>query len=58
MFLHVIKAKYLSEYKIWLEFNNGKEGIVNIDKELDGEAFESLRNPENFKKFTVGRSRN
>jgi hypothetical protein len=54
MFLHVKEAKYVAEYKIWLKFNDEKEGIVNLENELYGEVFTPLKNLENFKTFKVG----
>lgn len=53
MFIHVEKAKYVRDYKIWLQFNNGEEGIVNLEHELYGEVFEPLKDIDNFKKFVV-----
>ena len=53
MFLHVIEAKYLRDYTIWLRFNNGTEGEVDLEGELEGEVFGALRDLERFKKFHV-----
>lgn len=53
MFLHVVDAKYVNEYKIWIKFNNDEEGIVNLQNELEGEMFEPLQNLETFKKFHI-----
>ena len=30
MFLHVTDAKYLRNYVIWLRFNNGAEGEIDL----------------------------
>ena len=53
MILHVKKAKYLNDYTIWVLFDNGTEGSVDLSNELDGEVFESLKNIDEFKKFKV-----
>lgn len=53
MILHVTEAKYLKEFSIWLKFNDGAEGIVDLKNELYGEMFEPLRDTENFKSFQV-----
>ena len=53
MFLHVTDAKYDENYKIKLKFNNGAEGIVNLEKELYGEVFKPLKDIELFQKFTL-----
>jgi hypothetical protein len=34
MFLHVKQLKYLSEYTIWISFNNGTEGEVEKMKSI------------------------
>jgi Protein of unknown function (DUF2442) len=43
MILHVIKARYLQDYQIWLEFNDGKEGAVDLSQCLWGSMFEPLK---------------
>jgi len=48
----VTDAKYVSEYKINLAFNNGVTGIVDLEKCLNGKVFEPLKDTEYFKKFT------
>ena len=53
MFLHVKEAKYITSYRIWLRFNNGAEGEIDLSEELYGEAFEPLKDLEKFKKFRV-----
>ena len=34
MFLHVTNAKYIGDYQVWLSFNDGIEGIVDLSPEL------------------------
>ena len=53
MLLHVTDAKYLRDYVIWLRFNDGADGEVDLEPELEGEVFGSLRDLEQFKKFRV-----
>lgn len=53
MFLHVKKAKYLRDYVIWIEFNDGIEGEVDLEDELTGEIFRPLKNKELFRSFKV-----
>lgn len=53
MFLHVREARYEGDYRIWLRFNDGAEGIVDLRDQLEGEMFEPLRDPEKFKTFQV-----
>lgn len=51
MILRVRDAEYLRGYIIWLRFNDGAEGEIDLSGELEGEVFGPLRNPEDFKKF-------
>ena len=53
MILHVNDVKYLEEYKIWISFNNGKSGIIDLKEELTGEIFEPLKNIELFKNISI-----
>jgi hypothetical protein len=53
MILHVKEAKYLHDYVIWLRFNDGAEGEVNLKDELYGEVFEPLKDLGMFKLFRV-----
>lgn len=50
MFICVKKVEYLEDYKIEVEFNNGKKGIVDLEKELHGTMFESLKDKNIFSK--------
>lgn len=49
MVLRVTAVEYLEAYRLKLKFNNGVEGIVDLEKELYGEVFEPLRDVELFK---------
>ncbi len=53
MILHVKEAKYLHDYVLWLRFNDGAEGVVDLGDELYGEIFEPLKDVEKFKAFKV-----
>ena len=53
MFLHVKKAKYLRDYVIWIEFNDGIEGEVDLEDELTGEIFGPLKDKKLFRSFRV-----
>jgi hypothetical protein len=53
MFLHVKEAKYLHDYVIWLQFNDGAEGEINLETELDGEVFAPLKDKQLFQNFRV-----
>lgn len=53
MFMHVTQAKYIGEYKVWLSFNDGAEGEINLVSELYGEIFEPLKDKIFFKSFSL-----
>lgn len=53
MFLHVKEAKYVNNYIIWLRFNNGAVGEIDLKKELTGEIFGPLKELAKFQKFRV-----
>ncbi|MCI5158281.1 MAG: DUF2442 domain-containing protein [Candidatus Electrothrix sp. AUS1_2] len=53
MFIHVEQARYISGYKVWLSFNDGSEGEIDLSSELDGELFEPLKDISFFKSFTI-----
>lgn len=48
---HVVEARYLGDYKVWLEFNDGRKGVVDLADELHGEQRTPLRNRDVFGKF-------
>lgn len=49
----VIDAKYVSDYKIKITFDNGEQKIADFSKWLKGEVFEPLKDLEVFRKFFV-----
>jgi len=53
MILHVKEAKYLRDYVIWVKFNDGIAGEVDLRNELTGEIFGPLLDIEAFKSFKV-----
>ena len=51
--LEVIQAQYQDGYRIWLEFNDGVSGVVDLSDALWGPVFEPLKDIEQFKRFAV-----
>ena len=51
--LHVKEAIYRHDYIIWLRFNDGAEGEVDLADELEGEVFGPLKDINRFKSFKV-----
>ena len=46
--LHVVDVRVLQDFRIWLHFNDGIEGVANLAQSLDGAVFEPLRDPAVF----------
>lgn len=53
MILHVKEAKYIHDYVLWLRFNDGAIGEIDLKDELYGEVFEPLKDLKMFKSFRV-----
>jgi len=53
MILHVREAKYVRDYVLWLRFNDGAEGEIDLESELEGEVFAPLKDVSQFKRFRV-----
>lgn len=48
MFLEVIKAQYVNEYRIKLWFNNGEMRMVDLKDSLNGPVFQPLKDLDFF----------
>ena len=48
---HVVEARYLGDYKVWLEFNDGRKGAVDLADELYGDERTPLRDRSKFSNF-------
>ncbi len=53
MFLHVLEARYVHDYTVWLRFNDDTCGEVDLSGELEGPVFGPLQDLERFKRFTI-----
>lgn len=55
MFNLVVDAKYLEDYKVFLLFNNGAKGVVDLWEKIQGKkgVFAPLKNVHAFKKFKI-----
>ena len=53
MLVDVIEARYVSGYTLWLRFEDGTEGEIDLASELYGPVFEPLKDLEAFKSFSV-----
>jgi hypothetical protein len=53
MLPHIVDARHVRDYVMWLRFSDGAEGEVDLGSELHGPVFEPLRAPDRFRQFTV-----
>jgi hypothetical protein len=53
MLPRVTKCRYVGGYTVWLQFNDGAEGEVDLSSELHGPVFEPLRRVEYFRGVVV-----
>jgi hypothetical protein len=49
----VIEARHVNQYTIWLRFEDGTEGEIDLSGELRGDVFEPLKDPAFFRQFRV-----
>ena len=50
----VVDARYLGDYKVYLEFNDGRKGVVDLSDELYGEEMTPLRDRNRFSQLDRG----
>jgi hypothetical protein len=53
MLIDVIEAKYVRDFTIWVKFEDGSEGEIDLAKELYGPVFEPLRDVSFFRQVRV-----
>lgn len=53
MILRVGDAELVRDLVVWVRFNDGSEGEVDLSGELDGPVFEPLRDPKVFAGFKL-----
>jgi len=51
--LHVKSVKYVSDYTIWLSFDDGSDGHVDLKDSLKGPIFQPLKKLSIFSKLSV-----
>jgi len=51
--LDVVEVRHLHDYVLWLRFDDGTEGEVDLSAELWGEMFEPLQDVELFRRVSV-----
>jgi hypothetical protein len=53
MLPHVVDARFVAGHSVWLRFDDGAEGEVDLTNELNGPVFEPLKSVEYFRQFVV-----
>ena len=53
MLVHVIDAKHRGGHRVWIRFNDGLEGEIDLSNALRGPVFQPLRDPEYFARFIL-----
>ena len=53
MLTRIVEAQYVGDFTIWLRFDDGVEGEVDLSQELSGPIFQPLRNVDLFKQFQL-----
>lgn len=51
--LHVRNAKYINDFKLWVSFDDGTSGEVDLENKLSGPMFEPLKEQTFFSKVSV-----
>jgi hypothetical protein len=49
----LIAAKYVKDFIVWVQFDDGVKGEIDLRPELYGPVFEPLLDPRQFRKFSI-----
>ena len=50
---HVMEARYVGGYVVWLRFRDGTTGEIDLHSVLEGPVFASLQDPLVFQQFQI-----
>ena len=53
MLVHVLEARHQGAHRVWLRFNDGLEGQIDLAGAFRGPVFEPLKDPNYFAGFRV-----
>ena len=53
MIPQVIEARHVKDYRVWVKFQDGTEGEIDLKNELWGEVFEALKDISFFQTLKV-----
>lgn len=51
--IDVVEVRYVRDYTLWVKFEDGTAGEVDLTASLRGPVFEPLRDPEYFRRVSV-----
>lgn len=51
--LHIKSVKYIADFKIWVAFDDGAEGQVDLNGQLVGPVFDPLKDKSFFSRVSV-----
>jgi hypothetical protein len=49
----LVDAKYIKDFIVWVRFDDGVQGEIDLKPELYGPVFEPLLDPSQFRKFFI-----
>jgi hypothetical protein len=50
---HVLEARYIEGYTVWLRFRDGTTGEIDLEPALRGPVFDPLRDPAIFRTYSL-----
>ena len=50
---HILEARYIEGYTVWLRFRDGTTGEIDLGPALRGPVFDPLRDPAVFRAFCI-----
>ena len=53
MLVHVVQARHVAAHRVWVRFDDGVEGEIDLAAELGGDVFAPLRDAAYFATFRV-----
>ena len=53
----VVKARYMGDYRVWAVFDNGREGLIDLEDDLWGDEHVALRDRVLFSELYVDTGR-
>jgi hypothetical protein len=51
--LHIKSARYIEDFRVWVSFDDGTEGEINLENSFSGPVFEPLKQVDVFAKLSV-----